>query len=157
MRLHLIRHAHAVDAEEDPRRPLSARGRTQVARLVAFFRVGGRLRPAEIWHSSLARSRETAALLARGLDFSGPVRKMPGLEPEDDPRATAGRLTGAGDGLVIVGHEPHLSSLATLLLSDAAESPVVVLKKGACLALDHEEGIWRVRWLVDPGLIGPKD
>jgi phosphohistidine phosphatase len=128
-----------------------------VAGLVAFFQASRHLRPAGIWHSSLARSRETAALIASGLGFAGPVMEVSGLEPDDDPRETAARLATAADGLMIVGHEPHLSSLATLLLWERYEPAAVVLKKGACLALERDEGAWRVRWLVDPGLLASGD
>ena len=155
MTLHLIRHAHAVAAGENPLRPLSPRGRTQVAQLAAFFRANGRLRPVEIWHSRLVRSRETAVLLAQGLDFSGPLVETAGLEPEDDPRAILGRVTGAPDGLAIVGHEPHLNALACLLMHGVDGPPRFELKKGACLALERDEGKWQVRWLLDPELIGP--
>ncbi len=155
MTLHLIRHAHAVDAEENPLRPLSDRGRAQVAQLVAFFRANGRLRPAACWHSPLVRSRETATLLATGLGFAGPLLEVPGLEPEDDPRIIAGRVTRAADGLVIIGHEPQLSALATLLVRGSAEPPIFALKKAAGLALECDEGAWQVRWLIGPELLGP--
>jgi phosphohistidine phosphatase len=153
--LHLIRHAHAVGADENPLRPLSDRGRIQVAQLSAFFRAGGRFHPAEFWHSPLARSRETATLLATGLGFAGPLIEMPGLEPGDDPDATAARLSGAPDGLAIVGHEPHLSALATRLLCGTDAPTVITMKKGSCLALEEDAGVWRVRWLIGPELIGP--
>ncbi|HVU24413.1 MAG TPA: histidine phosphatase family protein [Opitutus sp.] len=176
MRLHLIRHAHAVPAEEDPVRPLSARGRRQAKALAAFFRANGWLQPKVMWHSPLARSHETAALLAAGLGFTGPLHEESGLEPEDDPRGTFARLRKAGDGLVIVGHEPHLGLLATLLVgrrrgwteakrtrgqpvvTGGAEASWFVLKKAACLTLERSENdhTWSVRALIGPSLIGFK-
>ena len=38
MHVFLVRHAHAVDAVEDPERPLSKRGRDQVRALAKFLR-----------------------------------------------------------------------------------------------------------------------
>jgi phosphohistidine phosphatase len=151
--LHLIRHAHAVAADENPLRPLSVRGRTQVAQLAAFFRTNGQLRPAEVWHSPLVRARETAALLAAALGWAGPLLQKPGLEPGDDPRATAARLAGAIESLAIVGHEPHLSALATFLVRGPAGAPILTLKKGACLALEQDAGRWYICWLVGPALL----
>lgn len=153
MILHLIRHAHAVAAEENPLRPLSDRGRAQVAQLAAFFRANGRLRPAAVWHSPLVRSRETATLLAAGLGFGGSLLEMSGLEPEDDPRAIAARLVGAANGLVIVGHEPHLSALATLLVRGPTGASIFTLEKGSCLALERDARSWHVRWLMGPELL----
>lgn len=175
MRLHLIRHAHAVSVEEDSLRPLSLRGRRQAKALAAFFRRNDWLQPTAIWHSPLARSHETATLLAVGLRFSGPLHEESGLEPEDDPRATLRRLRKVHDGLVIVGHEPHLGLLATLLVSgdpgltassriggppvpaSVAETSLFVLKKAACLTLERGQGerAWSVRALIGPSLIEP--
>ena len=155
MTLLLIRHGHAVTAGENPLRPLSDLGRAQAAEMAAFFRMSGQFLPAAIWHSPLARARESASLFATSLNFTGPVLEVRGLRPEDDPRVTAGRLAGIGEGLVIVGHEPHLSALATLLVCGPAKAPVVILEKGACLGLEQAEGGWRIGWLVGPGLIAP--
>jgi phosphohistidine phosphatase len=154
--LHLVRHAHAVSAGENPLRPLSPRGRAQAAQLAAFFRSNGQLRPVEIWHSPLARARETAVLLAHGLGFTGRLVETPGLEPEDDPQAAAARLHRAPDGLVIVGHEPHLSALAGWLLCGRDEPPLITMKKAASLALEQDGDTWSVRWLLGPELIGPE-
>jgi phosphohistidine phosphatase len=173
VRLHLIRHADAVPAEKDPARPLSVRGRRQAKALATFFRRNGWLQPKAMWHSPLARSHETAALLAAGLEFTGPLHEESGLEPEDDPRATFARLRKVGDGLVIVGHEPHLGLLASLLVSAdqgstvsrrsggppvpalVAGASLFVMKKAACLTLERSEGepAWSVRALVGPSLI----
>jgi len=152
--LYLIRHAHAVGAGEDPLRPLSSRGRSQVAQLTRFLQAGRQLHPSVFWHSPLARSRETAVLLAKGLGFAGPLVEIAGLEPEDEPRATASLLASAPDGLAIVGHEPHLSALATLLLRAGGGVPVVSLKKGSFLALEQDGGAWQIRWLIEPELLG---
>ncbi|HEY4990183.1 MAG TPA: histidine phosphatase family protein, partial [Opitutaceae bacterium] len=75
-----MRHADAVSDEVDPVRPLSPRGREQVERVCGVLRKGGAFDPAEIWHSSLARSRETASLLAGGLGIKAPLVETSGLE-----------------------------------------------------------------------------
>ncbi|MBI4625399.1 MAG: histidine phosphatase family protein [Verrucomicrobia bacterium] len=151
--LYLIRHAHAVDAAEDPERPLSERGRKQVRALVKFLRRSGALQPGEIWHSSLARSRETALLLARGLDLGAALVSVAGLEPEDEPAAIALRLKAVRHPLAIVGHEPHLSALASLLVAGPDGRAMFVLKKCAVLALEGAGARWQVRWLVFPELL----
>lgn len=155
MKLYLIRHAHAVSAEEDHRRPLSARGRNEVARLVEFFRADGKLRPTEFWHSPLVRSQETATLLANGLGLEVPFLEMPGLEPEDDPRALVSILAKTKRDVAVVGHEPHLGALASLLIH-GADAPVVYgFQKGAVLALQEEDGGWRTLWSVSPANLTP--
>jgi phosphohistidine phosphatase len=153
MKLYLIRHAHAVDASEDPARPLSRRGREQVVALATFLKQAGVFEPAEFWHSSLVRSRETAALLAEQMRLEAPASQEPGLEPEDDPRAIARRVLTMRRATAIVGHEPHLSGLATLLVAGKMGLPVFIMKKCSALALEGEGSHWSVRWHVSPELM----
>ena len=153
MRLFLIRHAHAVDAHEDPVRPLSRRGLGQVRALARFLRGTGEFDPTEIGHSSLARSQETAARLARRLKLGVPLAVSDDLRPEADPRKAARRVVAAAsDVLAVVGHEPHLSALASLLLAGRPAPPMVAMKKAAVLALERTGRDWQVRWHWHPGL-----
>ena len=151
--LYLIRHAHALDAEVDEVRPLSTRGEQQVRALAEFLRGKDVFRPEEFWHSSLVRAQQTATLLAQRLRLSAPLSLMPDLEPEADPRAVARRIKARSRPLAIVGHEPHLSALATLLVTGRAEPPSFLMKKCAALALDGGGDFWAVRWHVSPELL----
>ncbi len=164
MLLHLVRHAHAVDEEEEPTRPLSARGRGEVARLARFFAGNGCFAPAQIWHSPLRRSRETTDDLVARLALEAVVVETPGLLPEDEPQEVAERLQlhpkDRGD-LALVGHEPHLSRLASLLVRGRKSPDLFNLNKAAVLTLEltdaeHKKtGLarWRVRWHVAPELL----
>lgn len=153
MHVFLIRHAHALDAEDDPSRPLSRRGQEQARLLAGFLRRSTIFQPAEFWHSPLARSRETAELLCRRLQLETPLTLMPDLEPEDDPRAIARRVKATRHAVAIVGHEPHLSMLATLLVTGNSELPLFVMKKCSALALEGVGSHWMVRWHVSPDVI----
>ena len=151
--LYLIRHAHAVDAEEDPERPLSDRGRKQVRTLAKFLRRSGVLQPREIWHSSLARSHETAQLLARGLHLGAPLVLAAGLEPDDEPAEIARQLETIRHPIAMVGHEPYLSALTSLLVAGPQGRAMFAMKKCAALALDGSGARWQVRWFVTPELL----
>lgn len=152
MIVYLIRHAHAVDSEENSERPLSRRGQEQARALAAFLERSGQFEPAEFWHSPLARSRETAELLGEGLRVSAPYLLVPDLQPESDPRLAARRIKVATHPVAIVGHEPHLSALATLLVVGARDAPAFVMKKCSALALEGAGRHWSVRWHVSPDL-----
>jgi phosphohistidine phosphatase len=151
MELYLVRHAHAVDEEVNPARPLSERGRRQVKALAKFFQANGAMHPAEFWHSSLVRSRETAELLAKGLGLKAPLVEIDGLEPMDDPAGLMRRLKGLAGSLAIVGHEPHLSTLAAMLLG--SDNPIFVVRKSAVIALEGAGTRWQVRWHLSPELL----
>lgn len=153
IRLYLVRHAHAVDATDDASRPLSERGRQQVRRLGKFLRPTDVFQPEEIWHSPLVRAHETATLLVRHLRLDVPLVLVPGLEPEDNPQAIARRLRSATRSVAVVGHEPHLSALASLLVRGRAAPPAFVMKKCAVLALEGTGRLWMVRWHVSPELL----
>jgi phosphohistidine phosphatase len=105
--------------------------------------------PAEIWHSPLVRAVQTAELVAR-ISRVGARREMAGLLSEDDPRIMARRLASARKPVAVVGHEPHLGALATLLLGGCIAAPMVILKKGALLTLERSEGAFHVSALVAP-------
>jgi phosphohistidine phosphatase len=151
--LYLIRHADAIDLHPDEARPLSERGRAQVKTLAKFLERADAFSADEIWHSSLVRARETAELLAKALKFSGPCREVAGLRPEDDPHAIARKLATVDRPVALVGHEPHMSALASLLVAGAAQPAVFVMKKGATLALERDGERWVVRWHIAPGLL----
>jgi len=153
MRLFLLRHAHAVSADEDPLRPLSDRGRKQVRRLAAFLRKSRALTCAELWHSPLARSIETAEGLVQHLRLAARLVRVPDLEGEDDPQRIAARLRSRRTSLALVGHEPHLSALASLLVAGHAGPACFVLRKSAVLALERNRGVWSVAWQLSPELL----
>ena len=154
MHLYIIRHAHALDAGENPERPLSKRGWKQVRALGKFLRETAAIDAAEIWHSPLARARETAEGLAGELRLSAPLQEVSGLQGDDDPRVIAKRIEALQRPVAIVGHEPHLSALASLLVAGEPGPPVFVLKKCAALRLDRTDDCWAVRWQVSPELLG---
>jgi phosphohistidine phosphatase len=153
MLVYLIRHAEAVDTAPDFARVLSAHGRGQVAALAGFLGRTRAFRPAEIWHSPLVRARETAQGLARALTLAAPLREVAGITPEDDARVIVPQLAAATQPLALVGHEPHLSALGSLLVTGTAEPPVFAMKKGATLALERAGARWVVRWHVEPDLL----
>ncbi len=164
MQLFLVRHAHAVTDEEDSARPLSERGQQQLKELAEFFRPNRAFRPAQLWHSPLVRARQTAEGLLRETAPDAALVETTGLLPEDNPEEIASRLGNVAsiDSLAVVGHEPHLSALATLLVRGKTNPVAFEMKKGAVLALRRTEGLhkrsgeprWQICWFVTPGLVG---
>jgi phosphohistidine phosphatase len=154
MIVYLIRHAEAVDLLPDHARPLSARGRHQVSLLAHFLKRANTFEPAEVWHSPLVRARETAQLLLHELALSVPIKEVAGITPDDDPQLIAAKLARATPPIALVGHEPHLSALASLLVAGKTRPVVFAMKKGATLALELGGPRWVVRWHVEPGMLG---
>jgi phosphohistidine phosphatase len=163
MKAFLIRHSHALADSDDARRVLSAQGREMTRQVAGFLKSSGALDPVRaVWHSPLARARETAELLIKQLELDVLLIEAPGLLPMDDPAAVADRLDNANDSVVIVGHEPQLGVLATTLIRGKTKPVVFEFKKTAVLALERTGGrhkstgrsCWQVRWHFSPELLG---
>lgn len=152
MHVYLIRHAHAEDGVHDDVRPLSAKGRRQIREIARWLRHAKAFDAEEIWHSPLERSRDTATRLVAELKLTAKVQEASGLRPEDDPALTARRLRDARRVIAIVGHDPHLSALASLLVAGKEEPARFRLKKCAVLRLDRGS-VWTVRWQISPELL----
>jgi phosphohistidine phosphatase len=153
MHLYLIRHAHAVDGDQDAARPLSPKGRKQVRALGRLLRETDTFEASEIWHSPLRRAAETAALLAARFKSKTRLVEVGGLRPGDAADSILKKINDLRRPIAVIGHEPHLSALASLLVAGKAAPPRFVLKKCAALRLDEVGGGWAVRWQVSPELI----
>lgn len=154
MQVFIIRHAHALKGDDDAERPLSERGEAQIRAVAKFLKSAGGVEVGEIWHSGLVRSQDTAVAMAKQLGLRVPLAEMKELAPGQDPALIAARLIERKVPVAIVGHEPHLSALASLLVAGAATPPVFVLRKCAVLALEREHEHWAVLWQISPELLG---
>jgi phosphohistidine phosphatase len=145
----LVQHGKAYTEAEDPERRLTPEGIAETEKVARHLAAAG-VRPAEIIHSGKTRARQTAEILARHLGV--PVREGEGLGPNDDPTPWARRLSEA-DNLMVVGHLPHLSLLAALLLTGDPPKEVVKFRYSGVLALTKEQGRWSVAWYITPDLL----
>lgn len=148
MSVYLVQHGKAYDESVDPERSLTPEGLEEtrrVARLLA--KIGAR--PAKIYHSGKKRARQTAEVLGQAL--GAPVEEAPGLGPNDDPAPWRDALNRAAEDVMIVGHLPHLSRLASALLVGDPAKEVVRFRYSAVLKLERAEA-WRIAWLITPDL-----
>jgi phosphohistidine phosphatase len=119
MRIYLVRHGDAVpeeDAGSDRDRWLSARGREHVRVLGRLLREQ-HVEPDAILSSPLPRAVQTAELLAQSLDYLGVVTSLRCLEPSAQPRVAASEVLARGPTVIVVSHEPAISSLGSYLMS----------------------------------------
>ena len=153
MHLYLIQHALAKSKEDDPERGLADEGIGELEKTARFF---CRLGPAvdAIWHSGKKRARQTADILAGALGKEALVSEHGGLAPMNDVGPVAAVIEKAGiANLVVVGHMPHVSRLASLLLTGDSESGVVRFRTAGIVCLVEQEGKWQVGWVVTPQIL----
>ena len=154
MELYLVRHAEAVSEQEDPRCPLSNRGREAVSRMAGFIR-DLNINVKVIKHSKKLRAEQTARELARAVTSADGLQATEGLTPNDDVRPMKTLLEDAQENVMIVGHLPYLSRLVSCLLDAGREQKTVAF--GACcvVRMDYNEasGEWGIRWVLTPDIV----
>jgi phosphohistidine phosphatase len=156
IQLYLLRHADAGDpmswTGDDADRPLSAKGRRQARRLGKMLAHLG-WKPDLSLTSPKLRAADTARIVGRAVDAA----------PEEEPVLASGfglddlgkvlAAHPAAKRVLLVGHDPDFSALASALTGAAIE-----LRKGAIARIDMREassaaGKGALRWLIPPGVV----
>ena len=153
----LVRHAPAMPRDParwpgDRDRPIRPSGKIEFEEAAAGLAplLGNK---GTLVTSPLTRARETSAIVSRWWKNGGNPRIWPELEPEVAPSALFDRaraFRGSGD-LVLVGHEPLLSSFAGYCIMGEGLS-VLKLSKGGAVALEFpgkvRPGAARILWAL---------
>lgn len=137
MKLYLLRHADAAtQAEIDDERTLSKKGMQQ-SKCVAKFCLKHEIKPDTILASPLIRAQQTAKPVASALNIE--IETVPWLIYETVTDALIEHL-GAyteSSSIMIVGHEPDFSRLATALTG--ANEHAIRVRKGSLTFLEVAE------------------
>lgn len=161
MMLYVMRHGIAEDAADDGTdrsRRLTPRGRRRVEAATAGLRTLGLAFDA-VATSPLPRAAETAAIVAAGMRGAPAPREIAALEPDVPPAETlrALRVFARSRHVLVVGHEPNLGRLLSLLLAGSADAASLTMKKGACAAVEltalAPQGGATLRWLLPPRVL----
>lgn len=153
MLVYLVQHAKAKREEEDPSRPLAEKGFQDIRR-VALYVSRLNIRADKIFHSGKLRAKQTAEVLSENLRPLKGILETDGLAPLDDPLIWEERLKGIKEDIMLVGHLPHLSKLASLLLSGDMDKSIVSFQLGGivCLKRDMDEA-WSLQWMLIPEIV----
>ena len=157
MKLYLVRHAIADDMtgyEDDSLRPLTAKGREKMKRIVTALKELG-VQPDLIVSSPYLRASQTASILAKGLKYKEELLYSDFLVPMGEPSDMIGEINEkfSVDELMLVGHEPNISSLASVLLAGNTDLSINFKKGGVCcLSVDdlHYDRKATLEWLISP-------
>lgn len=158
MELVFLRHGQAMDREEwkgsDGDRPLTAEGVARTKEVVRGLRTL-KVRPDVILASPLLRARETAEIAKKGLLTDAKVELAEELTPDASPDRLLARLAELADKPVVlcVGHEPHISTTISAMVSGKMAASFEVKKAGAgCIRFTGtpKTGAGALLWLLPP-------
>jgi len=160
--LYLMRHGIAEDFDpasmkSDADRHLTAEGREKISaqsKALAELNLGIK----QVLASPYARARETAELTIAGLGKKSDLEISDALVPHAAPEAILREIDKrkVKEATLLVGHEPHLGELASILLSGQSNL-VIEVKKGSmmCFTIDRLQSPYRAQlnFLVPPKML----
>ncbi|RKZ33467.1 phosphohistidine phosphatase SixA [bacterium] len=154
MNLYLVQHARAKSKEENPDRPLTEQGYIDAEKVAKFVGKSNTIILDVIYHSGKTRAGQTAEIFAKYLAPTDGVKESDGLKALDNPEIWANRVKEMERDIMLVGHLPYMSKLASLLISGNQENKVVEFQKGGIVCLSGDDnGNWSLRWMIIPELL----
>lgn len=158
MQIYLLRHGIAEDGspgQADAERALTAEGIKRLREILKRARTAS-VNPSVIVTSPYVRARQTAELAAEILGYEEALARSAALTPMASPGDTWAevRALKGEPSVLLVGHEPHMSSFTGYLLGTPELR--VDFKKGAMVRVDMFEMGVRPRgvlkWMMAPKL-----
>jgi phosphohistidine phosphatase len=155
MNLYILRHGIAVEPgtrgfAKDADRPLTPKGKRKVGKIANAIDAMG-LSFDLILSSPYVRARQTAEIIAGALCCQRRLELTDALVPSGNPGKVLGLLMRGGNpmegpgvavhrkpparplkNVMLVGHEPYLSSMVSLLITGNSHASIVLKKGGLC-------------------------
>jgi phosphohistidine phosphatase len=163
MLLHIVRHGIAIDREDPDCPPENERYLTEEG-LKRTREVGRGLRKIgvtvdRVLTSPLVRARQTAEIIAEELGVTAPLTVTAALSPGFTIAELGEALMkiDRADSIMIVGHEPDLSELISMLVW-GDDSGMVEMKKAAAALVELDSippgsQSASLRWLLPPKVL----
>jgi phosphohistidine phosphatase len=157
--VYLLRHgeagARSPNPSKDFERSLTVSGKQEIQEI---SRAIGKIEKniSRIVTSPLARTAETASIAAKELKLSNRIEKWDELKPEGKTEAFYAKIMKLkrDSSILVVGHEPYLSTMISELISGSKDSRVSLKKGGlAKVRIDRfsPKPSGELRWLLTPG------
>lgn len=160
MNLFLLRHGIAVDhgapgIKKDSDRPLTDEGIAQMHEITDAMRKLN-LHWDVILSSPFIRARQTAEITAEDLGLKKKLKFSEHLASGANTRKVIEEINREyqdAENILLVGHEPDLSNLISMLVTGRLDSDFIMKKAGLCKlqtgALDYKKCAC-LKWLVTP-------
>lgn len=156
MKLYLVQHGEATSEEINKEKPLTEKGISDVKKIAAFLRDSG-ISLNTVFHSTKLRAKQSAKILVDILNPGCKVVEKDSLSPNDPVENIYGEILKRTDALMMVGHLPFLSKLASRLILYSEEKSMIRFKQGGIAQLERDEkGSWEIGWFITPDLLREK-
>jgi phosphohistidine phosphatase len=153
MKLYLVQHAKAASKDIDPDRSLTEEGLRDIQKVAAFIKPLA-LSADYLWHSGKKRAQQTAGILAEVITINIEHTAREGLAPNDDVKVIENEIMSLKQDIMIVGHLPFLSKLASLLLTGIDSSGTVAFKNAGIVCLNYtDDNQWQLDWIIIPEIL----
>ncbi len=157
MHLFILRHGDAVESSfyQDRDRPLSDLGRRQIEAVSHFFQIT-KVKPELILTSPFARAKQTSDIIRKNLNINDSLT-TDSLISGSSLRELMREIDAHNvETMLVVGHEPQLSGLISVLTGGDDQFKVEMKKASlACLEvrLPVKKGHAVLCWLLSPAIL----
>lgn len=160
MNLYVLRHGLAAEPgtggyARDADRPLTAEGERKLRRIAAAMKAL-ELSFDRILSSPYLRARQTAEIIAEAYGVRNRLEFTDALAPGGAAKKVIAQLKGLAppaEDVLVVGHEPGLSGLISLLVAGDASLSLVLKKGGLCKLASESLAAGQcasLEWLLTP-------
>ena len=160
MDLFILRHGKAGKSSggsDDAARALTREGKKEVKRIAQWMKAQD-FSFDIIATSPLQRALETATVIASELGQKDKLATWDELAPGGDPDTVCYKAAQQGNDtrVLVIGHEPGLSRLISMIISGNPDSPIIITKGGLAKIRNYSFATrpsGDLQWLLTPGQI----
>jgi len=145
-----MQHALSFIKDVDPDEPLRSEGRDETKKITAFLKRKN-IVVGHIWHSKKLRSKQTADIVCHYMP-KAKIEERDDLNPKDPVGKFVNEIKALDKDLLIVGHLPFLSKLASALLVGVDTKEVLRLRNSGVVCLEYIDN-WTVAWMITPNML----
>lgn len=151
-RIYMVQHGEATSEDVDPSRPLTQKGREDVEKVRDFIK-GLNLEISSIRHSGKRRALQTAEILSQAITPRPDLIHYEGMLPNDPVEPVYKEIKEGREDVMLVGHLPFLSRIASMFLIEREEETINFHMGGVVCLVGEGDGRFRVDWIIIPEII----
>lgn len=151
MKVYLVQHGPCIEKTRHPEQPLSEEGKQLINKTSRFVSLL-KLEIDYLWHSEKLRAKQTAEILASGLNVHGVIESHTGLTPLDPVEPIVQLLHQLKQNIMLVGHMPFMGNMVNKLVGNELQN-FISFVPGTIVCLEQNKQQWNICWMLTPEII----